>query len=178
MPGIRNAPAPSISTPLGRLVFGLEVGGVGMPPAAAFVAGSVLLLGMFVAGLGPVDSWPIAVYPRFSDRGGGLPRTSFSLVFIATPPGGAEKELKSNFYPFGDTAAVFRIVRAALNAKKRNRQGELDAYMSLIARLVRENNAPMPSGTRLAVYQVNFSVDPSDRAYDSHRRVLVAETDL
>jgi hypothetical protein len=148
------------------------------PPAASFVAGSVLLLAMIVAGIGPVDSWPVSIYPRFSDRGGSPPRSSYGLAFVAKLPSGEEKDLKIEFRPFEDTAGVFRVVRAAINAKKRGRQAELDEHVALIARVVRENSPPMPPGTRLFIYRFDFSVDPEDRVKDTRRRSLIAETDL
>ncbi len=171
-----------LAATLTRLVPRLQREGsellVPRPPAASFVAGSVLLLAMIVAGLGPVDSWPVSIYPRFSDRGGSPPRTSFGLAFVAKPPEGAEKELKIEFRPFEDSAGVFRIVRAAINAKKRGRQAELDEYVALIARVVRENSPPMPNGTRLFIYRFDFSVDPEDRVNDKRRRSLIAEAEL
>jgi hypothetical protein len=148
------------------------------PPAASFVAGSVLLLAMIVAGIAPVDSWPVSVYPRFSDRGGGVTRTSFGLAFVAKPPDGPEKDLHIEFRPFEDSAGVFRVVRAAINEKKRGREAALDAHVALIARVVRENSPPMPKGTRLFIYRFDFSVDPEDRVNDKRKRSLIAETDL
>jgi len=148
------------------------------PPAAAFAAGSLLVLGMFVAGLGPIDSWPIAVYPRFDDRNASAPRTSFGLLYVVQEPGKEERELKSNFFPLGDTASAYRIVRAAIQAKAKKRQALLDEHVALLARLVRENNPPMPSGTRLMIYRFDFHVDPAERAGDKRKRSLIAETTL
>lgn len=147
-------------------------------PAASFVVGSVLLIAMVVCGLAPINSWPVSIYPRFSDRGGHPPHTGFGLAFVATPPNGEAKELKIEFRPFGDSAAVFRIARGAMEAKRRRRDADLDRHVALIARVVRENSPPMPAGTRLSIYGVEFKVDPEERVNSKPRRSLIAETDL
>jgi len=147
-------------------------------PSGSFAAGSVLVLGMFVAGLGPIDSWPIALYPHFSDRAARAPRTSMGLEFVIQDAAGHESVLKSNFYPLGDSASAFRIVRAAIDLKAKHRQAALDEHVALLARLVRENNPPTTPGTHLFIYRFDFHVDPAERGGDRRTRSLIAETAL
>jgi hypothetical protein len=148
------------------------------PPGASFAVGSIFLLGMFVAGLGPVDSWPLSIYPRFSERSYNGPRTSFGLAFTAQPPGGAEQDLKIQFRPFEDTAGVYRLVRSAIQAKSRHHDQALGKYVSVIARVVRENSPKMPKGTKLFIYRFDFHVDPEDRVHDKRQRSLIAEAEF
>jgi hypothetical protein len=147
------------------------------PPAASTTVGSLLLLGMLIAGFAPIDSWPISVYPRFSDRTLAPPRVSSSVLFVAQPPHEKPRELKIQFLPFSDSAGVFRVVRSAIGLKKRNRKA-FDEYIALITRIVRENSPPLPVGTRLFIYSYDFRVDPAERTHEPPQRALLAETRL
>ncbi len=64
-------------------------------------------------------------------------------------------------------------VRAAIQLKAKHRQAALDEHVALLARLVRENNPPMPAGTRLLIYSFDFHVDPAERAGDQRKRSLI-----
>lgn len=162
---------------LPRLRYADSAPRVPAPPAAATAVGSLLLLGMLVAGFAPIDSWPIAIYPRFCDRTLAPPRVSSSISFVAQPPHEKARELKIQFLPFSDSAGLFRVVRSAISLKNRNPKA-FDEYIALITRVVRENSPPMPVGTRLFIYRYDFRVDPAERANDTPRRALLAEARL
>lgn len=143
---------------------------------ASSLVGSVLVSGMFVAGIAPIDSWPIAVYPRFATRVARPRETSTALRFVRKSTKGEERLLPGPMAPLGD-AELFRVIQAALSHKAQ--YGEFPrAHLDLLARLVRRNHPSMESGDSLLVYQYQFPVDPNARRRWRPQFELVAQTPL
>lgn len=144
--------------------------------AASFVLGAILVSGMIVAGIGPIDSWPIAVYPRFADRSQRVRETSVALRFFRRTAGGTEQELPGTLAPLGETE-VYRVVRAALE-HKRVHQTFPPEHLALLTRLVRENHGPFSRGDTLLIYRYEFPVDPRLRRTWTPKLDLVAVAPL
>lgn len=152
---------------------------LGTSTAATTVVGSILVFSMFVAGLAPIDSWPIAVYPRFDSRDSSPSSRSYALQFGVRNSKGVERELPSAFQKLADDTAAFRIARATLRLKgKAKNQAALDRHLELLKRLVRENFGPLEPGSQLLIYRSDFEIEPEERKRQRPRRRLVLETDL
>jgi hypothetical protein len=147
--------------------------------ASAFVVGAALLFAMSVAGLAPVDSWPIAVYPRFDSRPDHMPMVGQLFEYWAKTPSGQFIELEPNFAPIEDSAAVARIIRKALELRQRGDGPASNRRLRFLGDLVRSNSrTPIPQGSRLVVYLVWFPLDPALRTSVAKGRQLVDEVDF
>lgn len=131
--------------------------------AAAFVVGAVWLGSMFVAGLGPVDSWPVAVYPRFADRKKGPTSHGMALGVFVVHRDGSELELPTALDVLGDPAAVYRVARTVIRARHRKDYKTLTQYEDLFIRLAERVYGRLQSGEQLRVLSYDFPSDPSER---------------
>jgi hypothetical protein len=144
---------------------------------ASFVVGSILVFAMFVAGFSPIDSWPIAVFPRFSARTAKPPKQAFALRYRIESPGGELRELRSPLGDLGDSV-TYRITRELLQRSRRGRRDRSQHYLDLMAHLVRTSGEVIEPGSRLLVYRYDFRTDPDERRQVEPEQTLVAETEL
>ncbi|MFZ5889496.1 MAG: HTTM domain-containing protein [Myxococcota bacterium] len=143
-----------------------ELGALNRAPrwaAAAFAIGSVWLLGMFAAGLGPIDSWPIAVYPRFSDRKAAPTSSGMSLGVFVVQGDGSTVELPHALDVLGDPAATYRVTRTLVRARDRNDKKTLNQYESLFVRIAEHARGPLAPDEHLKVVSFHFPADPAER---------------
>jgi hypothetical protein len=149
------------------------------PGARSFVVGAVMLLAMFVAGLAPVDSWPVAVYPRFQSRPASVPTDGYLFEYWAKTKSGDLKPLTPDFYPIDDSAGMFRLMWKSLDMKRAGDTTGFQRRITFLARLVRFNNrASVPSAEKVIVYLTSFPLEPDERKLTEKTRELVAEVDL
>jgi hypothetical protein len=111
---------------------------------------------MFVAGLGPVDSWPVAVYPRFADRKKGPTSHGMALGVFVVHRDGSELELPTALDVLGDPAAVYRVARTVIRARHRKDYKTLTQYEDLFIRLAERVYGRLQSGEQLRVLSYDF----------------------
>lgn len=131
--------------------------------AAAFIMGSFWLTGMFAAGLGPIDSWPLAVYPRFADRKNGPTTRGMALGMFIVHRDGSELELPTALDVLGDPAAVYRVARTVMRARERKDYKTLTRYEPLFVRLAERVYGRLQEGEQLRVLGYRFPSDPAER---------------
>lgn len=146
--------------------------------AAPLIVGGSLFFAMCVAGLAPINSWPISVYPRFANRTEKVVHEGHSLAFAVRHANGAERPLRAAFEPLGDSAAVHRLVRATRKLQSQGKERELQEHLHLLARLARENSGPFVPGDKLVIYEFSFPVDPDRRHSASRALSPLSEVDL
>jgi hypothetical protein len=152
----------------------------GAPPARsvgpAFVLGAACTAAMIIAGFGPLDSYPIAVYPRFSS-----PDLKFTTIgsvfeFALRPANGAERRLGQSHF---SEAALFAILKEAKSDLKRHRRARFDHKMELLRNLASIEWGPFKPGDQLLIYRQDFTVDPDRREPKRDRPVsLIDAIDL
>ncbi len=143
---------------------------------AATVIGSFLVVAMIAAGSFGISSWPISVYPRFAQRMTRDRTMTRGIAFMVVGVDGKEREVNPSFYPLEDSSAHSIVAR---RLRKEVRRGRADGlYVTLVARLVRENCGPFPEGERLRIYDFSFASDPDERDGKKHDFTLVVETRL
>lgn len=131
--------------------------------AASVLVGSVWLGGMFIAGLGPVDTWPVAIYPRFADRKAAPTSSGMTLGFIHARADGTERELPNALDVLGDSAASFRVARTVIRAKQRKDYRTLTRFEELFVICAERLIGPLQRGDQLRVVYFRFPADPSER---------------
>jgi hypothetical protein len=172
----RFSPLDSRPWPLG---FGARPGAVAPfgAGAGAFVVGTTLLFSMFVAGLAPVDSWPVAVYPRFQNRTEQIPEEGYLFEYWRKKEGGELTLLTPDFRPVDD-ASAFRVMWKALELQKSGYESAFRRRVSFLAGLVKQNSDSSATPAKLVVYLTAFPLEPELRKTTPKRRELVAEVDL
>jgi len=161
-----SSPPPSV--PPNRLAWG--------PSLPTWVLGSAALFGMIYTGAAPIDTWPVAIYPRFHHRVKEPPRDSTALRLVVRSKDGSERVLPPTSHPIEDTAAVFRIARATQRLKNQNMGRRFKEHVALLAYYAREAHGPFEPTDRLLIYTLRFKVDPAERG--EPELSLIAETDL
>lgn len=131
--------------------------------AASTLVGSVWLGGMFIAGLGPVDTWPIAIYPRFADRKSAPTSNGMALGFIHVRANGTERELPNVLDVLGDSAASFRVARTVIRARHRKDYRTLTRFEELFVRCAERVIGSLQDGDQLRVVYFQFPADPGER---------------
>ncbi|HET9931260.1 MAG TPA: hypothetical protein VFQ35_11255, partial [Polyangiaceae bacterium] len=119
--------------------------------AASMLVGSFWLAGMFIAGLGPVDTWPIAIYPRFADRKSRPTSTGMTLGFVHVRRDGSEHELPNILDVLGDSASAFRVARTVIRARQRKDYRTLTRFEELFVRCAERVMGPLQQGEQLRV---------------------------
>jgi hypothetical protein len=148
------------------------------------LVGSALLASMVYAGIAPVNSWPMSVYPLFANRGHRVRHKGSSLEFALKRADGSIRDLgRIEFKPIGDTAAVFRIAREISSDEGGSRRRRANAarkelLLQLVVRIVRENVPDLGDATHLLIYSRPFLTDPDERFANPFERELVTETPL
>jgi hypothetical protein len=145
--------------------------------AGAFVVGSTLVLSMFVAGLAPVDSWPVAVYPRFQNRTPDIPEEGYLFEYWKKKPDGELALLKPDFSPVDD-ASAFRVMWKALELQRSGQDAAFHRRMTFLASIVKYNNDGAVRPAKVVVYLTAFPLEPELRKITPLRKVLVTELDL
>lgn len=147
--------------------------------ATAFVAGATLLFAMCVAGLAPVDSWPVAVYPRFQSRPAEVPEEGYLFEYWKEEADGKQTLLTPDFRPIDDPAVVFRIMWKALELQRAGYETAFNRRVTFLAGLVKQNSGiGADTRAKLVVYLTAFPLEPDRRKATPKRRELVAEVDL
>jgi hypothetical protein len=77
-----------------------------------------------------------------------------------------------------DTAGMYRIVQAGLKEKNNSSHGKPTPYLSLIGRIVSENNGHLPPGSVVRMYRFEFPVEPEERKASTRTLSLLAEITL
>ena len=145
---------------------------------AAFVLGSLFLFGQVLAGLAPIDSWPIAIYPRFASRNK-PPRTSSALRFVVQSEQGSQREVRPRFVHFGDdSASVTRIVNSLVDGKRKNKAEKFEGYSKLLVRIAEEELGAFKPGDTFLIYRYKFPTDPALRRGNDGEDELIAEVKL
>jgi len=145
---------------------------------AAFVLGSVFCFGQVLAGLAPIDSWPIAIYPRFATRNK-PPRTSSALRFVVQSGQGSQREVRPRFVHFGnDSASVTRIISSLLDGKRKNKAEKFEGYSKLLLRIAEEELGAFKPGDTFLIYRYTFPTDPALRQGNDSEDELIAELQL
>jgi hypothetical protein len=139
----------------------------------SFVMGSLLVFAMFIAGFSPIDSWPIAVYPRFANRTEKVRTSAVGLRFKVVTPAGVERELEPAAASFGEST-----MRSALRRRRRDKPSQVRRELAVVADMLRQRGDHFEPGTRLLVYRYRFPVDPDERDKATPQLSLVAETYL
>jgi hypothetical protein len=150
--------------------------------AAPFLVGSLLVLGMTVAGLTLINSFPIGVYPRFAGR---APRFSepvaekstFVEVFVKQADGSEQRLTEDDFHPLNRD---YRFVVAQLvDAKSRRDARKRRRCEALLSRVIRENRpALVRAGATIVLYRSEYLLDPDLRKGARPTREEVLEADF
>ncbi|HET9960358.1 MAG TPA: hypothetical protein VFQ61_37965 [Polyangiaceae bacterium] len=153
--------------------------------APPLLVGLLLLTSMLYAGLVPVDSWPISVYPLFNSRVGKAPERGSWLEFALSGPDEQRRELgRLTFAHLQDNAEAYRIAREVAPGfdpkyrPKKMSEEDKQRYIDLIARFVRESVGETGDAETLLIYRREFLLDPELRGTRSFARDLVAEVPL
>jgi hypothetical protein len=142
----------------------------------AFVLGAACTAAMIIAGFGPLDSYPIAVYPRFSSPDLKLTTIGSVFEFALKSENGAERRLGQSH--FSETA-LFAILKEAKSDLKRHRRGRFEHKMELLRNLASIEWGPFKPGDQLLIYRQDFTVDPDRREPKRDRPVsLIDAIDL
>jgi hypothetical protein len=144
--------------------------------AAASVVGGLWLAGMFAAGVAPIDSWPIAVYPRFAERKSSPTSTGMNLGIFLVRSAGSTVELPNALDALGDSAATYRVARTVVRARHKNDRKTLGQYERLFVMAAERVHGPLQAGEQLRVLSYEFPADPNERS-DRGEGSLVLETD-
>jgi hypothetical protein len=145
--------------------------------AGAFVVGTTLVFSMFVAGLAPVDSWPVAVYPRFQNRQEEIPDEGYLFEFWKKRDDGELVLLKADFHPL-DEASAYRAMWKALEFQRAGYESAYLRRVTFLAAVVKRNSDPSAARGKVVVYLTAFPLDPELRKTTPKRRERVAEVNL
>jgi hypothetical protein len=132
---------------------------------------------MFVAGLAPVDSWPVAVYPRFQNRTEQIPDEGYLFEFWKKRDDGELELLKPDFHPLDD-ASAFRGMWKALEFQRAGYESAFRRRVTFLAAVVKRNSGSSAAPSKVVVYLTAFPLDPDLRKATPKRRQQVAEVDL
>jgi len=139
-------------------------------PWPSAVVGGALLLGQFFVGFAQIDTWPIAMHPKFSERGGPkLVTRNHKLVF--EPLGGTRQRdivyvLSKRGAGHGFTRVMLRFDREVARGIPRDAEGR-----SIVA-MLRENDLELVSGAHIAVYSASWNTYPLGKRTGYKKQLL------
>jgi hypothetical protein len=141
------------------------------------VVGGTLLLGQFFVGFAQIDSWPLAMHPKFSERGGAKQITRNHKFVFEPHDGGRERDLVYLLSKLGGghgfTRTMLRFDRDVARGIPRQATGR-----SIVA-MLRNNGLELVAGDRIAVYSTSWNTYPigerSGYKKELLRRYLVTE---
>lgn len=126
------------------------------------VVGGFLLAANVYCGVFAIDSWPFAVFPRFS----GIARPhGTAMEVVVRSPAGVLTRVNPGLRP----QALLRLLQAE-GDDQRTRVAALQEY------LVR-HEVTLGAGETLQIYEVTRSTAPEDRGREPLQRTLIAELD-
>jgi hypothetical protein len=122
------------------------------------MAGSALLLGQFYVGFAQIDTWPIAMHPKFSERGGPKSITRNHKFALEPRGGGRERDIVYVLQKLGGGHGFTRVmirfdgeVARGLLHKDKSRS---------IVTMLRDNGLTLQAGDHIAVYKTSWDTYP------------------
>jgi hypothetical protein len=137
------------------------------PAASTWLAGLGLIAMMCVAGIAPFDSWPIGIYPSFSQRVLRA-KTHGHLVQFELTRGGVVFDLGSRFGMF-DGARSAALARMVLRAAQ-NEANLSQRLAPLWVAMYHGWSEPRP-GDVLTIYETTWRADPQERGSVERRSI-------
>jgi hypothetical protein len=142
----------------------------------AFVLGVLFTGAMIIVGFGPLDSYPIAVYPRFSSPNMKVMTRGATFEFALRTSDGSERRLGRSHF---SEKALFGLLQDAKRDLKQHRRDRFEHKMGLLTHLARIEWGPFRSGDSLLIYRQDFTVDPDLREPKRERaETLIEEVEL
>jgi hypothetical protein len=125
---------------------------------SAFVGGTLLCL-QFYAGFAQVDSWPIALHPKFSERGAGISDVVKNSEIVLEPHDGEdERDLGKYLERFHARAGFVRLF-LAFDGNSARGVSQPQRSRALVA-LLRENGVDVATDDHIALYRTQWNVFP------------------
>lgn len=122
----------------------------------ACAVGAVLFTAQVAAGFASIDSWPIAVHPRFSDRETKPPTGSKKVLVIHQPPGGTARDVTGELR----MGSAKRVRLAQKLRKVRGSKEKLRREGRMVVELFRGNGVAIAAGDRISIVQERWSLFP------------------
>jgi hypothetical protein len=135
--------------------------------AFPFLVGSLFVLGMFVAGLALINSFPIGVYPRFAGRGrhfdDPIPETSaVKEVFVRQADGQETRVPDEELLPMRRVTGM--LIDTIVDSHRKKDRKRLRRFQALLGRIVRESKpALIKEGSNVVIYECTYLADPDAR---------------
>lgn len=142
--------------------FPFRAAGTALPGKRALlpsaVVGGTLLLGQFYVGFAQIDTWPIAMHPKFSERGGPKQITRNHKFVLEPADGGRERDMIFALSKLGGghgfTRVMLRFDRDVARGLPRQATGR-----SVVA-MLRDNGLAVVADDHLAVYETSWNTYP------------------
>jgi hypothetical protein len=140
----------------------------GRSPWPSAVVGGTLLFGQFFVGFAQIDSWPLAMHPKFSERGGAKQITRNNKITFQRSTGGRERDL---VYVLSKRGGGHGFTRVVLRFDRSVRRGEPsdDAGRSIVT-LLRDNELAPATGDTITIYSASWNTYPLGKrtGYEKH----------
>jgi hypothetical protein len=134
----------------------------------AFAVGTVLFAAQMVAGAASIDSWPIAVHPRFSDRETKPPTGAKSVVVLHQPRGGTARDVGGEL-----RLGSAKRVRLAQKLRKVSKsKAKLQVEGRMVVELFRGSGVAIAAGDRISIVQEHWSLFPLGQRTNLKRKSL------
>jgi hypothetical protein len=127
-------------------------------PWPSAVIGGALLLGQFFVGFAQIDSWPIAMHPKFSERGGPKQITRNHKFVLERAEGGRERDLVYLLSKLGGGHGFTRVMLRFDRDVSRGAPYQ-DTGRSIVA-MLRDNGLALAGGDQIAVYSTSWNTYP------------------
>jgi hypothetical protein len=123
----------------------------------ALAVGSVLVAAQLYSGFTGIDTWPIAVHPRFSGRNVKTPTTVKKTVVKLVQPNGQARDLAAELAHLGNP----RLVRLTRSLRSANRNAKaLDQRGREMIELFRDSGVKVAPGDRIVLLEQRWSLFP------------------
>jgi len=136
--------------------------------AFAIAVGMVLFSAQMAAGFAPIDSWPIAVHPRFSNRSTDPPTHSKNVVVLLRPKNGVEQDLRSAL-GLGN-AKMVRLAKKLRSVSKNKVKLEREGRM--IVGLFKSRGIAVAPGDRISIREERWNLFPLGQRANLKRKSL------
>jgi len=134
------------------------------PWPSAIVGGS-LLLGQFFVGFAQIDSWPLAMHPKFSERGGPKQITRNNKITFQRSAGGRERDL---VYVLSKRGGGHGFTRVMLRF---DREPSDEAGRSIV-KLLHDNELAPAAGDTIRIFSTSWNTYPLGKRTGYQKRLV------